>query len=107
MNSNLMQLQANLKSQLDQVNSLLTAQKPVAQPNINDMITQAVQKQMANLAPAATLLNSIGSGMSIEDQQWLSANLNKLPEFFGAGEGKEVLGLAIEAYKKYCGVEAK
>lgn len=104
MNNNLLQLQANLKSQLEQVNSLLTAQKPVSQPNINDLINQAVQKQMASLAPAANLLNSIGAGMSIDDQKWLSANLSKLPDFFSAGEGKEVLGLALDAYKSYCGV---
>lgn len=104
MNSNLLQLQSNLEAQLKQVNSLLTAQKPVQQPNINDLINQAVHRQIGNMSPAIILLNSIGSGMNVDDQKWLSANLSKLPDFFSAGEGKEVLGLALDAYKSYCGI---
>jgi hypothetical protein len=107
MSYNLQQLQQQLQSQLDQVNQMIS--KPAVQPapaqNIEAMISAAVQRQIAAMAPSVSLMTAIGAGMSEDDQRWLSTKLNGLPAFLQTSEGKEIIALTLEAYKKHHGEE--
>ncbi len=103
----LQQLQAQLQSQLDQVNQMINkpAATPAPAPNIEQMINSAVQRQIAAIAPPVTIVSALGAGMSLEDQRWVSTNLNVLPVFLQSPEGREVIEITLDAFKKHCGIE--
>ncbi|WP_058912851.1 hypothetical protein [Entomohabitans teleogrylli] len=97
-------------------------QMPQPVPNIQQLIQQEVQRQLSlqqqpqpavinqtpapaqPAHPAVAVLNSIGGQMTVNDQQWLSANLNGLPGFFATQDGKEVIQLALSGFKKHMGI---
>lgn len=102
---NLQQLQQQLQGQLEQVNQMINkpAMAPAPQQNIESMINAAVQRQIAAIAPPVSIVSAIGAAMSLTDQQWVSANLANLPAFLQTSEGKEIIGLTLEGFKKHCG----
>lgn len=102
---NLQQLKSQLEQQLNSVNAMID--KPAIQPapvtNIESMIQAAVQRQIAAIAPPITIMSALGAGMSVDDQKWVSANLNQLPAFLQTTEGKDLIGMTVDAFKTYCG----
>ena len=70
------------------------------------MINAAVQRQIAAIAPPVTIVAAIGAGMSLGDQKWLNANLNSLPQFLQTPEGRDVIQITLDDYKKYHGDSA-
>lgn len=87
-------------------------------PNVQLLIQQEVQRQIANMQlqqpampmqpqvpPGVAIMQAVGNQMTINDQRWLSANLGDLPSFLGTQEGREVIHLALDGFRKYMGVE--
>src|SRR5574343_15137 len=96
---NLLSLQKSLRDQLAQVDSLITRNSQPQNQNLEAMVNQAVQRQLSNvLNPFNTILSSIGECLSKENQEWLSSNLDKLPQFIRSDEGKETINLLLESY---------
>lgn len=103
---NLQQLKMQLEQQLAQVNGMISqpALQPAPAQNIEAMIATAVQKQIAAIAPPVTIMAAIGGHLGIEDQRWVSANLNNFSQFLQTQDGREVVMLALDGFKNFCGV---
>lgn len=118
-NNQLVEYQQNLQNQLNQINNMISQQQLPQQPtsqqavqqgsaealNIEQLVNSAVQKQLGQLvaSPATTILASIGSALTEEDQIWLSGKLDRLPEFIKTKDGKESVELLVGSFKSYIG----
>lgn len=116
-NNQLIEYQQSLQMQLQQVNNLINQQPITPQQtqqasqqqgnqnnlNIEQLVNSAVQKQLGQLvaSPATTILASIGSALTEEDQIWLSGKLERLPEFIKTKDGKESVELLVGSFKNY------
>ncbi len=47
------------------------------------------------------LLKAVGSGLDVQEQQWLTQHLVGLPDYLTSPEGKEVIKAVIACYKSY------
>jgi len=70
---------------MDPLQQLLGSLKPV--------------QKMGMGAYAQELLESVGSGLSENDQIWLSKHLMGLPDYLRTQEGAKVMGLVIDCYR--------
>ena len=52
-------------------------------------------------AYALELLYAIGSGLSKEDQEWLSAHLAGLPNYLRSAKGAKVMASVVRCYRAY------
>lgn len=100
------------------------APQPVSpMPNIQALIQQEVQRQIAGMQPqyapqqqlmppaqpqvppGIAIMQAVGNQMTVGDQQWISANLHAMPGFFNTPDGRELVQMALSSFKKHMGIE--
>lgn len=73
-----------------------------AQPDIQQIIQQAmVQQFMPAIAPMQQMLGMIGQAYTVEQQQWITANISTLPAFIQSANGKAALGMLLEEFQTF------
>lgn len=59
-----------------------------------------LQNQMAARLPDSSLLEAMGAVLKYDDQIWLKDNLSGLPKFLSSEDGKGIVELLVETYRK-------
>lgn len=77
------------------------AQEKPSEQDMNQMVVAAIQNYIVkNLGPMA-------QSISVEDQQWLTANLLQFPGFLNSKSGQECVALMIDAFKQHAEVKSE
>jgi hypothetical protein len=101
---------SELESQITKFDPPTTAPQPQPQAqDISKLIAAEVQRQLAGFqqqvqaaaqSPDIGILMAMGEVLPESDQLWLRDNLSGLPKFLASADGKGVVELMIESYRK-------
>jgi hypothetical protein len=84
---------------------LATLNQPSPVEDLRETVRQILREELAvTVTPEPTklpLLAAVGTGLSEEQQQWLSTNQDKLPEFFMSNEGHAITRRFFTLYKEF------
>lgn len=110
---NLISIQQQLKTQLEQIDALIASQIPQKQidqitkvfskEEICVIVEECIQKHGSTRGFGSEIMEAIASVISESDQAWLNSNFHSMIPFLKTPEGAQVIYHVLDAYKIYKG----